>query len=250
METLWDGGPVLQQAPGVFPMGTDSVLLASFAHPGHSARVLDLGTGSGILPILLLYERPGLTAAAVELEENACHLAAYNFAANHLGSRIELISGDLRHYRELLPAGGFDLTVSNPPYFGSGRGPEAAYGLHNARGDGTCTLEDLCQAAAWATRWGGSFCLVFRPERMSELFYALRDSGFEPKRLRPVHHAPGDPVNLLLLEARRGGKPGLSWEKDLYLRTHTGQESPEIRKIYRRKHESNEGKEEPPCPVL
>jgi tRNA1(Val) A37 N6-methylase TrmN6 len=250
METLWDGGPVLQQASGVFPMGTDSVLLADFARPGPRATVLDLGTGSGILPILLLYARPGLSASAVELEETACRLAKSNFAANGLSERIQLISGDLRQYRALLPAGGFDLTVSNPPYFGSGAGREAAYGLKNARGDGTCTLEDLCSAAAWATRWGGSFCLVFRPERMGELFYALRDSGFEPKRLRPVHHGPGDPVNLILLEARRGGKPGLLWEKDLYLRTHKGQETQEIRRIYRRDHQTKEGKEQTPCPVL
>jgi tRNA1(Val) A37 N6-methylase TrmN6 len=85
---------------------------------------------------------------------------------------------------------------------------------------------------------------------MGELFYALRDNGFEPKRLRPVHHSPGDPVNLILLEARRGGKPGLSWEKDLYLRTHKGLETQEVRRIYRRDQQSTEGKEQTPCPVL
>lgn len=233
-QTLWDQGPILHQAPGVFPMGTDSVILAAFARPGKSDRVLDLGTGTGILPILLLYDRPQVTASAVELEENACLLAEKNFHANGLSDRVRLISGDLREYRSLIPTGQFDLTVSNPPYFGAGSGPDAAGGLINARGDGTCSLDDLCQAAAWATRWGGRFCLVFRPDRLCELIVSLRKSGFEPKRLRPVHHSHGSPVNLILVDARRGGNPGLSWEKDLYLRDENGNESRELRDIYRR----------------
>lgn len=233
-ETLWDGGPILHHSPGVFPMGTDSVLLSSFVRPGSKDRILDLGTGTGILPILLLYDRPRLTASAVELEETACQLARFNFSANGLEDRIRLIPGDLRQHRSLIPTGQFDLTVSNPPYFGTGTGPEAAAGLKNARGDGTCTLDDLCQAAAWATRWGGNFCMVFRPDRLCDLIMSLRNAGFEPKRIRPVHHTPTSPVNLILVEARRGGNPGLIWEKDLYLRDETGKESPELQAIYRR----------------
>lgn len=233
-QTLWDGGPILNHAPGVFPMGTDSVLLAAFTQPGPKDRILDLGTGTGILPILLLHERPRLTATAVELSEDACQLAQRNFDENGLSDRIRLIPGDLRQHRTLIPTGQFDLTVSNPPYFGSGTGPEAAAGLKNARGDGTCTLDDLCQAAAWATRWGGRFCLVFRPDRLCDLILALRKAGFEPKRLRPVHHTTATPVNLILLEARRGGNPGMIWEKDLYLRDEQGNETPELMKIYRR----------------
>ena len=233
-ETLWDGGPILNQAPGVFPMGTDSILLADFARPGPRDRVLDLGTGTGILPILLLFDRPRLTAAAVELEERATELAASNFEANGLSDWIRLIPGDLRQHRQLIPTGQFDLTVSNPPYFGVGSGPDAASGLKNARGDGTCTLEDLCQAAAWATRWGGNFCLVFRPDRLCDLIVSLRNAGFEPKRIRPVHHTRSSPVNLILVEARRGGNPGLTWEKDLYLRDDSGNETLELQRIYRR----------------
>lgn len=233
-ETLWEGGPVLNHAPGVFPMGTDSVLLAAFTHPGPKDRILDLGTGTGILPILLLHDRPRLTATAVELSEDACQLAQKNFAENGLSGRIRLVPGDLRQHRTLIPTGQFDLTVSNPPYFGSGTGPEASAGLKNARGDGTCTLEDLCQAAAWATRWGGRFCLVFRPDRLCDLMLSLRKAGFEPKRIRPVHHTRNTPVNLILVEARRGGNPGLIWEKDLYLRDEQGNETPELQQIYRR----------------
>lgn len=236
-ETLWDSGPILHQAPGVFPMGTDSVILAHFAKVGKKDRVLDLGTGTGILPILLSYDHPGVTATAVEQSELACDLAERNFQDNNLAERITLIHGDLRQYRTLIPTGQFDLTISNPPYFPSGSGPDAEAGLKNARGDGTCTLEDLCQAAAWATRWGGRFCLVFRPDRLPDLIFALRQSGMEPKRLRPVHHSHSSPVNLILVEARRGGNPGMIWENDLYLRDETGRESPELQHIYRRTSE-------------
>lgn len=247
-QTLWDGGPILYQAPGVFPMGTDSILLSDFARPGPKARVLDLGTGTGILPILLLYDRPRLTATAVELSQDACRLAEQNFRENGLEQRIRLISGDLRQHRTLIPTGQFDLTLSNPPYFGTGTGPEAGSGLKNARGDGTCTLEDLCQAAAWSTRWGGSFCLVFRPDRLCDLIMSLRNAGFEPKRIRPVHHTRTSPVNLILVEARRGGNPGLCWEEDLYLREESGQETPELQKIYRRIHSTEKGAA--PCTAL
>lgn len=233
-ETLWDGGPLLHQSPGVFPMGTDSILLADFARPGPKDRVLDLGTGTGLLPILLLFSRPRLTASAIEKSPEACQTAQKNFHCNGLSDRIRLIPGDLREHRSLIPTGQFDLTISNPPYFPAGSGPDAGSGLKDARGDATCTLDDLCQAAAWATRWGGSFCLVFRPDRLSELFLSLKNAGFEPKRIRPVHHTAHSAVNLILVEARRGGNPGLIWEKDLYLRDETGMESPELRRIYRR----------------
>ena len=184
--------------------------------------------------MLLLSIQPRASAAAIELEPAACQLAQKNFTCNGLDARTRLISGDLRQHRTLVPAGGFDLTVSNPPYFPVGTGYDAAAGLQNARGDGTCTLDDLCCAAAWATRWGGRFCLVFRPDRIAQLFVALDRAGFAPKRLRPVHHDAASAANLVLVEARRGGKPGLIWEKDLSLYTAQGQESPELRNIYHR----------------
>lgn len=233
-QTLWDGGPILHNAPGVFPMGTDSVLLASFAQPGKRDRILDLGTGTGILPILLTYERPETTVTALELSSEACDVAKQNFLENGIASRVHLLPGDLRQHRSLVPTGQFDLTVSNPPYFSFGSGPDAESGLKDARGDSTCTLNDLCQAAAWATRWGGRFCLVFRPDRLCDLLEALRKHGFEPKRIRPVHHSPGSPVNLLLVDSRRGGNPGLIWENDLFLRDEQGNETPELMRIYRR----------------
>lgn len=234
LETLWNGGPTLEQAPGVFPMGTDSILLAAFTRMGNRDRLLDLGTGTGILPLLLLYGRPGATATAIERDAAACDLARRNLRRNGLDGQAAVLQGDLRNHRSLLPTGQFDCTVANPPYFAEGTGYAAGSGLEYARGDGACTLRDLCQAAAWATRWGGRFSLVFRPDRLCDLITVLRETGFEPKRLRPVHHTLGAPVNLILLEARRGGSPGLVWEPDLCLYLPDGSETPELRQIYHR----------------
>lgn len=222
----------MSQAPGVFPTGTDSVLLADFARPGSRDRLLDLGAGSGILPVLLLHNRPQVTGTAVEIDGNACLLARENFRLNGLEDRVQLLQGDLRAHRQLLSPGSVDLTVSNPPYFDQHSGKDAV--LKNARGDSTCTPEDLCAAAAWATRWGGRFCLTLRPERLCDFIVCLRAAGLEPKRLRPVCHSPGHPLSILLLEARRGGKPGLAWEQPLFLRTPEGQDSPDVRRIYHR----------------
>lgn len=233
-QMLWDGGPILNQASGVFPMGTDSILLGAFAHPGNRSRILDLGTGTGILTILSLFGHPGRSATALEYSEKACELASRNFSDNGISQQVTLIHGDLRRHRELIQSGLFDLTISNPPYFPAGSGPDAAAGLKNARAEGTCTVEDLCQAAAWATKWGGSFCLVFRPERICDLFMSLRNTGFEPKRLRLVRHTLTAAPNLILVEAKRGGNPGLSWENDLVLYTEDGHETPELQAIYHR----------------
>ena len=233
-ESLWNGGPVWTQAPGVFPLSTDSILLADFASPGPRDRILDLGTGGGILPLLLGWDTPSRSITAVDCDPAACALARENFRQN--GLNVNLLEADLRDLRTLFPSGTFDLTVSNPPYFDAGSG-YISQSLGAARSEQTCTLEELCTAAAWATRWGGRFCLVFRPERLSQLFTALQNTGFQPKRLRPVHHSPNAPVNLLLIEARRGGSPGLKWDKDLNLYTSAGRETKEILRIYHREKE-------------
>ena len=233
-QPLWKDGPVLHQAPDVFPLGTDSILLADFARPCKAERILDLGTGGGTLPVLMGFGRPDLRFTAVENDPAACPLARKNLAEN--GIPAEVLEADLRHYREILPAGAFDLTVSNPPYFEQSGGLVSNH-LGAARSDRGCTLAELCAAAAWATRWGGRFCLVFRPERIPALFAALEAAGFAVKRLRPVHHSPDKPANLLLIEARRGGNPGLRWEEDLFLRTADGLDSPEVLRIYHRTKE-------------
>lgn len=233
-DILWPGGPLFSGRPGVFPLGTDSILLADFARPGKSARILDLGMGSGILTLLLLYNYPLRTALGVDISQDACVLAEDNLRENGLLTQAEIRLGDFTQHRTMFAGGSFDYAVANPPYFSSGSGKTVQGGLALAREDAAGPISSVCQAAAWGLRWGGDFALCFRPERLADLICSLRNTGLEPKRLRPVRHGAKQPVSLLLLEARRGGKPGLHWEPELILHEADGADTPELRRIYHR----------------
>ena len=232
-DELWPGGPWFR-CGGAFPLSTDSVLLADFAGGVRAKRIVDLGCGAGVLSVLLAERDPAAELSAVELQPEAAALCRENLEANGHGS-AGVLCADLREHRSLFPAGHFDLAVSNPPYFPTGSGytaPEENRAA--ARDERNCTLDELCEAAAYLTRWGGAFALVHRPERLSELCCTLTKHGLEPKRLRWVQHRPGSAPNLILVEARRGGRPGLKTEPPLILCGADGQESAESRRIYHR----------------
>ena len=229
---LWDGGPLFAQSPH-FMLSTDSILLADFVHIGSAGRGIDLGCGSGILALLLLCRSEKLHMTGLELLPEAAALARGNLAANALTERSEILQGDLREHRSLFAPGHFDLVVANPPFYPLGSGalsPDA--GRASARVEVSATLDDVCTAAAWLCRSGGSFCLVHKPERLSELLVCLSGHGLEPKRLRLVCHRPDAAPSLCLVEARRGGRPGLRTEPCLFLQDAEGNETAEKMKIY------------------
>lgn len=231
---LWPGGPVFAAAEQT-PLCTDSILLADFVRAPRAARGIDLGCASGILSLLLLERAPGLSMTGLELQEDAAALARENLARNGLTARGTILDGDIREHRRLFPAGSFDLVVANPPYFAAGSGalsPDPARAA--ARSESGCTLEELCAAAAWLLRTGGSFCLVHRPERLPEIFTRMCRHALEPKRLRLVCPRQDAAPALVLIEGRRGGKPGLKIEPALILTDADGGESAEVKRIYRR----------------
>ncbi len=197
-------GPfTLEQRPGVFPLGSDSQALGGFAQVRRKETVCDLGCGGGVLGLYLLAREPSLRITGLELDGESAALARENFAANGLDAAV--VQGDLRRVRELFPAESFDLAVSNPPYFAAGSGRSGGA----ARMEETCTLEDVCAAAGWLVRSGGRFALVHRPERLADLFCALRARGLEPKRMQLVQ-APDRPPSAVLVEAYKQGRPGLN----------------------------------------
>ena len=188
-----------------------------------------------LLALLLLCGNERLHMTGLELVPEAAALARENMEKNSLSTRAEIICGDIRRHRELFRSGEFDLVVSNPPYFplGSGRlSPDKERAA--ARGETDCTLSDICAAAAFLCRTGGRVCFVHKPERLSELFCAMSARGIEPKRLRLVCHTHNSAPNLVLVEGRRGGNPGLKIESALVLRNPDGTETDEILKIYHR----------------
>jgi tRNA1(Val) A37 N6-methylase TrmN6 len=231
---LWDNGPLFAQAPH-FSIGTDCVLLADFVNLSSARKGIDLGCASGAIALLLLCRSEKLHMTGLELVPEAADLALENMGINNLTDRSRILCGDIRSHRQLFKTGSFDLVVANPPYFPVERGylsPDEH--RRNARGETQCTLEDICTAAAFLCRTGGSFCLVHKPERLSELLCTMTACGLEPKRLRLVCHQSGSAPNLVLVEGRRGGKPGLSILPDLILRNPDGTETDEVCRIYHR----------------
>lgn len=234
IQELWPGGPLFRQSEH-FRLGTDSVLLADFTQLRGAKRGIDLGCGSGILSLLLARRDEGLSMTGLELQPEAAAAARENAALNGLEGRVELLEGDIRQHRSLFRAGSFDLAVSNPPYFPAERGAVAPQADRAAaRAETSCSLSELCDAAAFLLRSGGSLFLVHRPERLSELCVCLSERCLEPKRLRLVCHRADSAPSLVLLEARRGGGPGLKIEPLLVLTAPDGGESAEVRRIYHR----------------
>ncbi len=230
-EELWNGIRMLQPERG-FRLGTDSVLLAEFLTLPPGARVADLGAGCGTLGLLLCARDANCAVTGLELRQEACALAQENIALNRLQDRLRVLQGDVRE--PSLPAGSFDCVISNPPYFpvGSGKVSEEAA---VARTELCLSLEQLCAAAAWLLPSGGRFALVHRPERLCDIFCTLRGHGLEPKRIRFVRHTAASPVCLVLIESRRGGRPGLSYEPDFIEFHPDGTETDAYRAAYHRK---------------
>ena len=227
METLFNGF-TLEIPPGGFPLSTDSMVLAHFIKLPRSAKILDLGSGCGTLGVLLCARDPDCTVTGFELTEHAHRAAQRNILANGLQSRMESICADLRQIPELLPQGSFSLCVSNPPYFSGG---PVSHRTPLARREDGCPLAELLKSAAWALKYGGDLYLVHRPERLGEIIALAAPFRLEAKRLGLLRHAEGQRPILILLQLRKGGKPGLSWE-EITLYDKSGIPTEEYRAIY------------------
>ena len=237
-EALCPGGYRFVYDDTLFRPGTDTFLLSSLPRLKPGLRVCDLGCGTGLLGLLLLQRQPALSVTGVEIQEAAARLAETAAAENSLADRLTIRQGDLRAVKASFPTGSFDLVVCNPPYYPPASGhlaPDAP--RQTARAEVCCTLEDVCGAASYLLRWGGSFCLVHKPERLTDLLCALRLHALEPKRLRLVCKTAGDAPSLVLLEGRRGGKPGLTVEPPLILQQVDGTPTAELDRIYFRTQE-------------
>jgi len=237
-DELWHGGPRFVNAKGVYRIGTDSVLLAYFANDsGVKKKTLaaDLGCGSGILSILLTTLNPGLTVDAVELSPESADCARESAELSGVSDRINVIESDICKHREFLRSGAYDLVVSNPPYYAAGTGA-LSYDINRAaaRSEISCSLDNIMEAAGYLTRWGGSFSLVHKPERLCDIFRLMNKHGIEPKRMRLVQNKADSPPNLVLVEGRRGGKSSLKIEAPLILRNNDDTDSDEVNKMYHR----------------
>lgn len=186
---------------GCFPLTGDSVALATFCTLKKNWRVCDLGCGAGALMALLLGREAAIEVSGVELDSHAADFARKNLPD------VPITCGDLTKRADLPPAGSCDLVISNPPYFASGSGGDGG----RARMEQTCTVDALCESAAYLLKNGGRFALCYRPERLCDLLCALRAAGLEPKRMKLLS-VPGKAPFAVLVEAVRQGRPGLQIE--------------------------------------
>lgn len=228
MKKLWPGGPYYREDT-TFKITTDSVLLADFASRSRPfSRCLDMGCGGGLLSVLLHDRFPQATFDSGDLREEALQICQENYSLNRITGQVEYL--DAREYRSWDRKACYQMVVCNPPYYYTGK-VSANTDRAAARGDSLSPAQ-FSGAAAYFLQRGGSFCLVHKPEFLTDIFSAMRLADMEPKRMQLVCHRPDSRPALVLLEGRRGGSPGLTVEPCLFLAGEDGAPSWEIRKIY------------------
>lgn len=227
MKQLWPGGPRYTDDPA-FKITTDSVLLAHFAGGSIFSHCMDLGCGGGLLTVLLHEACPEASFTSADIRQEAVDVCRENYKIN--GIQGGVYCADVRQHRELGLPGEYDLVVCNPPYFYNGR--QSSNGGRAAARDGGLSPAQFSGAASYLLKKGGEFCLVHKPDYLTDIFAAMRLADIEPKRLQLVCHKADSAPSLVLIAGKRGGRPGLQALPCLILCDAGGNPTEEVRKIY------------------
>ena len=233
LDELQRNGYRIIQNPEKFCFGMDAVLLTGFAHAGKEDKLLDLGTGTGIIPLLMEAKYHCAHLTGLEIQADSADMAARSVALNHLSDRIDIITGDIREADQIFSAASFDCITCNPPYMIGQHGianPDAPKAI--ARHEVLCTFEDVARQTARLLKPGGHFFLVHRPFRLAEIMSTLVQFRLEPKRMQMVHPYVDREPNMVLLESVRGGRARMKVEKPLIVYREPGVYMPEIYEIY------------------
>ena len=233
LDDLEISGLHIIQSPDKFCFGMDAVLLSGFAYAKKGHRVIDLGTGTGILPLLLWAKTEGEHFTGLEIQEESADMARRSVAGNNIAN-IEIVDGDIKSADKLFKRQSFDVVTSNPPYMINEHGitnPEAPKQI--ARHEILCTLEDVVKAAAYLLKSNGKFFMVHRPFRLPEVFENLRKYRLEPKRMRLVYPQIDKEPNMVLVEAVKYGNPRLNVEKPLIVYNKDMKYTEEMMRDYR-----------------
>ena len=221
------------QDPDRFCFGMDAVLLSGFARAKEGEKVLDLGTGTGIIPILMSAKTKAGHMTGLEIQPDSADMAARSVKLNGLEEKIEIVTGDIKEAVSLFGAASFDVVTCNPPYMTEHHGltnPEAPKAI--ARHELLCSLEDVVSQSSKLLRPGGNFYMVHRPFRLADIMVLLREYRLEPKRMKMVHPFIDKEPNMVLLEANRGGRARMTVEKPLIVYKEPGVYTDEIYDIY------------------
>lgn len=228
----YKGLRLIQKTDG-FCFGVDAVLLANFADIKKGDKVIDLGTGTGIIPVLLAGKTQAAELTGLEIQTQMAEMAQRSVRLNDLSDRVRIVCGDIKESVGLFGAAAFNAVVSNPPYMNNGGGlvnPSDMKAI--SRHEIFCTLEDVIKSSERLLVPGGQFAMVHRPERLVDIIYLMRNYNIEPKYLRFVHPSPYKKANLVLIKGTRGGNPQLKMLEPLYVYNEKGEYSEEINKIY------------------
>ena len=225
IDNLERNGYQIIQDSDKFCFGMDAVLLSGFAKVKPGGKVLDLGTGTGIIPILMEAKTQGEHFIGLEIQEESADMARRSVLLNHLENKIDIVCGDIKEADTLFQAASFDVITCNPPYMIGQHGitnPDAPKAI--ARHEILCTLEDVIP--------GGNFYMVHRPFRLAEIISVMVRYKLEPKRMRLVYPYVDKEPNMVLIEGCRGGKSRMTVEKPLIVYKELGKYTDEIYEVY------------------
>jgi tRNA1Val (adenine37-N6)-methyltransferase len=223
---------ILQKRSG-YRLAMDPILLAHFASPLRGGRVIDLGTGSGVIPMILTLRGEAGEVIGLEVQPDLVDMARRTVEINGLAERVKILQGDYRHLEGLFPAQSFQHVVCNPPYHPKGKGRPSPHSVRSyARHEVSGSLEEAVQAARYLLNNKGRLWLTYSPARLSHLFIVLGQGGLEPKRLRMVHGRGEMPARMVLIEAVRGGRQGLEVLPPLIMYRRGSVYTEELEEIY------------------
>lgn len=233
LDSLQRNGYHIIQNPEKFCFGMDAVLLSGFAKAKEGDRVLDMGTGTGIIPILMEAKTPASSLIGLEIQPESADMARRSVALNGLEHKIQIVEGDIKEAASIFGAASFDVVTCNPPYMIGQHGiqnPDAPKAI--ARHEILCTLEDVIGQAAKLCKPGGHFYMVHRPFRLAEIISLMTQNRLEPKRMQLVYPFVDKEPNMVLIEGVRGGRSRMTVEKPLIVYKEPGVYMPEIYEVY------------------
>ncbi len=233
-DTLKNGYKIIQDTER-FQFGIDAILLADFACAGLKSgeTIIDLGTGTGIIPLLMAGKLEEVSFTGLEVQEASAEMAARSVALNGLERQIQIVHGDLKEADSLFPRHSFNVVTCNPPYMIDEHGRGNALDAKTiARHEVLCTLEDVVAAADSLLATHGRFFMIHRPFRLPEIFSALEKHNMEMKRMRLIQPFADKEPNMVLIEARKNAKRRLTIEPPLIVRNDDGEYTAEIQQIY------------------
>ena len=229
LDDLQVNGYEIIQHPGKFCFGMDAVLLSNFARVKKGECALDLGTGTGIIPILLTAKTEGQRFVGLEIQDESADMARRSVAHNHLEEQVKIVKGDIKEASSIFGSASFDVITTNPPYMIGQHGiANASDTKAIARHEVLCTLDDILRESAKILKPGGRFYMVHRPFRLAEILCKMVQSGIEPKRMRMVHPFVDKEPNMVLIEGKRGGNSRMTVERPLIVYKETGVYSDEL----------------------